>query len=205
MPELDELLTSGREAFVRRTRAAAKSKLAAARANSHLATGDLDALASSAWWLGNVPESLAVSEELYRHLAAEGDHTGAAMTAIELSLRWSTRGDLTVASGWLNRARRMLAGREHDPEYGYLLYMEASMSLDFEPDQGTAALAAHAVEALSHGFDDPALRCFARVLSGIVLVRDGRTEAGFNEFDEAMLPVLAGRYRRSGPGTSTAR
>ncbi|MDR6416085.1 LuxR C-terminal-related transcriptional regulator [Pseudarthrobacter sulfonivorans] len=193
MPELDELLTSGREAFVRRDWAAANSNLAAARANSHLATGDLDALASSAWWLGNVPESLAVSEELYRHLAGEGDHTGAAMTAIELSLRWSTRGDLAVASGWLNRARRMLAGREHDPEYGYLLYMEASMSLDFEPDQGTAALAARGVEALSHGFDDPALRCFARVLSGIVLVRDGRTEAGFNEFDEAMLPVLAGQ------------
>ena len=129
MPEPDELLTSGREAFVRRDWAAASSSLAAAGRTTDLTTGDLDALASSAWWLGNVPESLAVSEELYRHLAEEGDITGAAMTAIELSLRWSTRGNLAVASGWLNRARRMLAGREKDPVYGYLLYTEASMSL----------------------------------------------------------------------------
>lgn len=193
MPELDELLLSGREAFVRRDWAAANSNLAAARAGSLLATGDLDALASSAWWLGNVPESLAVSEELYRHLAADGDQSGAAMTAIELSLRWSTRGDLTVASGWLNRARRMLAGREQDPAYGYLLYMEASMSLDFDADEGTTALAARAVDALSHGFQDPALVCFARVLAGLVLVRSGQTEAGFSELDEAMLPVLAGQ------------
>lgn len=193
MPELDELLTSGREAFVRRDWAAASSNLAAARRTTDLATGDLDALASSAWWLGNIPESLAVSEELYRHLAAENDITGAAMTAIELALRWSTRGNLAVASGWLNRARRMLAGRETDPVYGYLLYTEASMSLDFDPDEGTAALAVRAVDFLSHGFQDPALHCFARVLSALVLVRDGQTDAGFSELDEAMLPVLAGQ------------
>lgn len=99
MPELDELLTSGRVAFVRRDWVTANRSLTEAHRSSQLATPGRDALASSAWWLGNVPESLAASEELYHRLAAEDNPSGAAMTAIILSLRWGTRGDLAVASG----------------------------------------------------------------------------------------------------------
>lgn len=193
MPELDELLSSGREAYVRRDWSTANRDLSAARRNSRLATPDLDALASSAWWLGDVTESLAAAEELYRRLTAEGNNADAAMTAIELSLRWGTRGDLAVASGWLNRARRTLEGMESEPAYGYLLYVEASMSMDFEGSAATAEDAARAIEALPPASSDPALSCFARVLSGLALVRAGRTGEGFRELDEAMLPVLAGQ------------
>jgi len=193
MPELEELLASGRDAYVRRDWAAAGRDLSAARRAAPLAAGDLEALAGSAWWLGQVPESLAASEELFHLLAADGSQARAAMTAIELSLRWGTRGDVAVASGWLNRARRMLDGREDQPEHGYLLYLEASMSLDFSgADPAGAAAAAAAVDVLSRIFDDPALPCFARVLEGLAKVRSGHAEAGFGVLDEAMLPVLAG-------------
>ncbi|WP_258805823.1 LuxR family transcriptional regulator [Pseudarthrobacter sp. NS4] len=192
MPELDQLLMSGREAFARRDWPAVASNLAAAALRAPLATGDLQALASSSWWLGNVPEALAGAEELYRRFTRAGDRPGAAMTAISLGLRWGTRGDLALASGWLNRARRSLQGLQDIPAYGYLLYVEASMSLDFEGDAAPAASASATLEELSRSHGDPALLCFARVLSGLALVRSGETDAGFSDLDEAMLPILAG-------------
>lgn len=193
MPELDQLLASGREAFARRDWPAVASNFAAAALSGPLATGDLEALAISSWWLGNVPEALAGAEELYHRLTGAGDRSGAAMAAINLGLRWGTRGDLALASGWLNRARRSLRGLEDIPAYGYLLYVQASMSLDFEGDAAPAARAAAALEGLSRSCGDPSLPCFARVLSGLALVRNGETVAGFNDLDEALLPVLAGK------------
>lgn len=144
------------------------------------------------WWLGRVPESLSVAEELYRGLAGAGDRPAAAMKAIILSLQWGTRGDLMVASGWLNRARRLLQDLPEGPEQGYLLYLQSVMSLDLEEDPGPARAAATELEAMAGRQSDPTLGCFARVLAGLAGVRAGRTEEGFNELDEAMLPVLAG-------------
>ncbi|WP_045732300.1 helix-turn-helix transcriptional regulator [Pseudarthrobacter chlorophenolicus] len=192
MTELDQLLASGREAFARRDWPAAERTLREASALAPLPAGDLEALADSAWWLGDITAALANSEELYRRLLESGDRAGAAMTAIELSLRWGTRGDLAVASGWLSRARRTLFGFEALPVYGYLQYLEATMTMDFEGDPGPAAGAAEALDALANTCSDPALACFSTVLSGLALARAGDVEAGFRHLDEAMLPVLAG-------------
>jgi DNA-binding NarL/FixJ family response regulator len=200
MPELDQLILTAREAYDRRDWAAAHRGFGAARRRARLDTADLDALASAAWWLGDTSGALAAAEELYRRLDGDGDGTGAAMTALSLSLRWGLRGDLRVASAWLNRARRMLRGLPEGPANGYLLYLEASMSMDLEGDPAPARAAAGQVEALAGRFLDPALACFARVLSGMALVREGQTEAGFSDLDEAMLPVLAGEVPQEWAG-----
>ena len=187
-----DLITSARAAYARRDWPAARNGLLAARTTTGLALPDLDALADAMWWLGRVPESLSVAEELYRGLAGAGDRPAAAMKAIILSLQWGTRGDLMVASGWLNRARRLLQDLPEGPEQGYLLYLQSVMSLDLEEDPGPARAAATELEAMAGRQPDPTLGCFARVLAGLAGVRAGRTEEGFNELDEAMLPVLAG-------------
>lgn len=192
MTELDQLLTSGRDAFARRDWTAAERDFREAAGLAPLPADDLAALADSRWWLGDVPAALAGAEELYRRLTAAGDRTGAGMTAIELALRWGTRGDLAMASGWLSRARRSLEGLAAQPAYGYLRYMEASMTMDFDGDPGQAAGAASELDALSRSCRDPALACFGRVLSGLALARGGKVDAAFRQLDEAMLPVLAG-------------
>ena len=187
-----DLITSARAAYARRDWPAARLGLLSARTTHDLELRDLDALAEAMWWLGNIPESLSVAEELYRGLAGSGDHPAAAMKAIILSLQWGSRGDLMVASGWLNRARRLLQDLPEGPEHGYLLYLESAMSLDLEEDPGPARAAAARLDALAHRLADPTLGCLARVLAGLAGVRAGRTEDGFSELDEAMLPVLAG-------------
>ncbi|MBP1136298.1 ATP/maltotriose-dependent transcriptional regulator MalT [Arthrobacter sp. PvP023] len=187
-----DLITSARAAYARRDWPAARNGLLAARTTTGLELQDLAALADSMWWLGDIPESLSVAEDLYRGLAGAGDRPAAAMKAILLSLQWGTRGDLVVASGWLNRARRLLQDLPEGPEHGYLLYLDSAMSLDLEEDPGPAQAAAARLDALANRLADPTLGCFARVIAGLGGVRAGRTEDGFSDLDEAMLPVLAG-------------
>lgn len=192
MTEVTDLISSARAAFVRKDWNAARRGLIAARNRTELETPELEVLAESGWWLGNVPESLALSEDVYRRLHGAGDHPAAAMKAIELSLQWATRGDIVVASGWMNRARRLLRQNQETAEYGYLLYVESSQSVDLEEDPGPAQEAAEILDQLAELLDNPTLACFAHVLNGLALVRGGQTEAGFKELDEAMLSVLAG-------------
>lgn len=86
---------------------------------SPLGIDDLDALAVAAWQLGRGKESVRVTERVFTQLA-RSDPPSAAMKAVELGLAWFTRGDLNIAQGWMNRARRLLDGAPVGPTNGYL-------------------------------------------------------------------------------------
>lgn len=153
---------------------------------------DLARLAEAAWWLGDSPTSMEVSEEIYQKLRAAGAEQQAANQAIRLSLAWYTRGDLQVGTAWVARARRLLAGQPRSVLHGYLTYLEAAGDLDLTGDPAPAAAAAAELRGYAEDFRDPALSCFALALGGMSAVRAGDTASGFAHLDEAMLPVLAG-------------
>jgi DNA-binding NarL/FixJ family response regulator len=161
--------------------------------DSTASTAELEREAERAWWQGDGVASMAASEAVYQRLMSEGETADAATQALELTLEWATRGDLGVAAGWLNRARRLLASLPPGPGHGYLGYLEATIALDTEGDPAPAREMAVRLSAMASDFEDPALGCFALVLSGAAAVREGRTREGFGDLDEAMLPVLAGR------------
>jgi DNA-binding NarL/FixJ family response regulator len=154
---------------------------------------DLARLADAAWWLGETPDSMALSEDLFQRLVGDGADTEAAERALRLSLQWFARGDLPIAFAWLARARRLLEPLPRCALHGYLAYLEASVDLEVTEDPGPAASAASTVRTYAEEFADPALDSFAHALGGLAAVRRGRTAAGFARLDEAMLPVLAGR------------
>jgi DNA-binding NarL/FixJ family response regulator len=154
---------------------------------------ELEREADRAWWRGDGAASMAASEQVYRRRVDAGAAEAAAQQALTLTLEWATRGDLEVASGWLNRARKLLAGLPPSAAHGYLSYLEATIAMDSEGDPAPAHEAARELSAMATTFDDPALACFALVLSGAAAVREGRTREGFGDLDEALLPVLAGQ------------
>ena len=154
---------------------------------------DLARLADAAWWLGETPDSMALSEDLFQRLVGAGSDTEAADRALRLSLQWFARGDLQIAFAWMARARRLLDTVPRCHLHGYLAYLEASVDLEVTEDPEPAAAAAAHVRACALDFSDPALDSFALALGGMAEVRRGRTAAGFAQLDEAMLPVLAGR------------
>jgi DNA-binding NarL/FixJ family response regulator len=183
-------LAPAREAFSQRDWRAARDAFEGSR--DGLTTADLELLAEAAWWLGDSPQSMAVSEEVYRRLLAAGERQQAADRALRLALEWFTRGDLQVGTAWLARARRVLADLPRSSAHGYLAYFEGTADMEVGGDPETAEAAAREVEALAREFGDPALESFGLALRGIAAVRRGRTAEGFAHLDEGMLPVLAG-------------
>jgi len=192
MDEFDELLATARTAYARGDWHAAHRQLTQAGTLSELATADLSLLGGAAWWLGRVKESLEISEEVYHRFQDDGDAPGAAMKALNLGLLWFIRGDLVIASGWVNRARRILQDLPEGPEHGYLLYLDAGLRPGF-PDLGPTRETAATLQDLGRRLRAPALTSFGLVLSGLADVRSGSTASGFAQLDEAMLPVLAGQ------------
>jgi ATP/maltotriose-dependent transcriptional regulator MalT len=192
MDEFNELLTTARAVYARGDWHAAHRQLTQARTLSELSTGDLNLLGSSAWWLGQVRESLEVSEQVYHRLQDDDDASGAAMAALNLGLLWFIRGDLVIASGWANRARRILQELPESPEHGYLLYLDAQIALVLQ-DVAPAQEASARLQELGRRLRAPALTSFGLVLAGLADVRCGSTASGFAQLDEAMLPVLAGQ------------
>ena len=120
------------------------------------------------------------------------------MTALENGFHWFLRGEPEIGSGWLSRARRILANLPEGLGHGWLLYLEANAALNAQ-DYDTALALGARLQALGAEIDQPVLGCFGLALEGTIAIRQGQPERGFALLDEAMLPVLAGRID---PGAS---
>jgi ATP/maltotriose-dependent transcriptional regulator MalT len=185
------VVAEARAAYARQDWRAAYSALEPLQAD--LGTDDLEVLGEAAWWLGDTPTSMAVAEDVYQRLLATGARDEAADRAQRLTLSWAVRGDLSVATAWLNRADRLLRDLPRGPLHARQGYLMVSLDLDLTGDAAEAETAAAELRDVARRHDDPALACFALVLEGMAAVRRGRTVEGFAALDEAMLPVLAGR------------
>lgn len=189
---LTDELVAARAAHARGDWPTAYGALSRARAVAELEPADLARLGGAAWWVGRLQESLEVTETAFRRLEDAGDAAGAADRALDLALVWFTRGDLVVTSGWLNRARRLLAGLPESTAHGHLLYLDGSLAL-FRRDLPPVRRAGEELAGLARRVGDPALTSLGLVLTGLADLRLGRTADGFAQLDESMLPVLAGR------------
>lgn len=181
-------LERGREAFAAADWSAVYDALHPLR--SALGVDDLALLARSEWMRSRVPESLELSEELFHRYRAEDRAADAASTALLLTLLWVTRGESSVGSAWLSRARRLLAEREDSVVHGYLAYVEAMVALELGGELGDSL---ERLSRLSGTLRDPALESFELVIRGLLDLRAADIAAGFARLDEAMLPVIAGR------------
>jgi LuxR family transcriptional regulator, maltose regulon positive regulatory protein len=77
----------------------------------------LEGLGLAAWWLDLADVVFDARERAYRGFLERDDRAAAARMAVWLA--WDTaafRGEQAVASGWLQRARRLLEGQPDAPE-----------------------------------------------------------------------------------------
>ena len=183
-----EFLLAARTAHMRRDWRASYDAFTRAGEDVPLGTDDLDALAIAAWQLGRGKESVRVTERVFTQLSRT-DPPSAAMKAVELGLAWLTRGDLNIAQGWMNRARRLLAGAPEGPAHGYLAYLDAVIAA-MTNDQALAARV-NALRELRTRLDIPALTALGLVAEALAAIGDARIADAYALVDEAMLPVLA--------------
>lgn len=194
MAEATDILEAARRAFENHDWAEAREGFATVQEQESLGADDLAALAECAWWQGDIEECLATYEEAYRHyLHGERPATRqAAKLAMEVGFFWFLRGEEAVGSGWMGRARRLFDDEPDCAEKSYLRWVEANEALadaDFE----RALEISQALVDAGHRFGDETLAALGLVGEGIATVKQGAVATGLALFDEAMLPVVAGR------------
>src|SRR5918995_2104836 len=120
--------------------------------------------------------------------------TRAAVLAVMLSMDHANRAAMSVASGWLARAERLLADADEGVEHGHLALARGMGALD-TGELDTAGRGFSRPPELSARFGDPNLAAMALVFKGTVLVSKGEVTEGLALLDEATAAAVSGELQ----------
>ncbi len=156
-----------------------------------LSAEDLDGLAEAAYWLGHDRETLAVRQRAHHAHLQAGDHRRAAVDAVILTIQCAGFRQFAVASGWFQRAQRLLKAEPDCAEQGYLSWAAMMVALmTDDPDKCLAAGRSTYELGTRHGVTD--LQAVGLVFQGGVLIRRGQVAEGLALHDEAMAMAVGG-------------
>ena len=184
-------LETGREAAARRAWTNAYDALSASDAVEGLEPMDLELLAKSAWWTGRPAESIDARERAYALYIERGDVQRAAFTALTLRRELITKGEGSLAGGWLKRAEKLLEGEPESIAHGYLAIAHGRVAWRRgELDHALSHLE-RAVE-ISRRFEDADLRAWAAMYRGMILVDRGQVEDGWAPLEDVSAAAVGG-------------
>jgi DNA-binding CsgD family transcriptional regulator len=163
----------------------------AGRELTSLSAAELDQLAESLFWLDRPRDSIAVLGRAFTAHVADGDHAGAAMAAWQLFYDHALVGEMALANGWLERARREAAHAEGSATAGFLAVAESDRAAGAGALEDAVTYAERAVE-LGHATGHADLTAMALQAKGRALVACGRFDDGIAALDEAMVAVVNG-------------
>lgn len=131
----------------------------------------LEGLSWAAWWLDDAGVVFDARERAYRLYRKRGDAAGAARMAIWLAVdHLDFHGALAVASGWLQRAHRLLDPLEPGPEHGWLAFHDGYVASMRGEAAKAEELGTYAAE-LGRRFEVPDLEMLGLALEGATLDR----------------------------------
>jgi ATP/maltotriose-dependent transcriptional regulator MalT len=152
----------------------------------------LEGLSWAAWWLDDAEATFDARERAFRLYRKRGEPASAARMATWLAAdQLDFRGAIAVASGWLQRAARLLEPLERGPDHGWLAFHEGYIAHLAGDSARAGELGARAAEA-GRRFDVPDLEMLGLALEGAVLVAGAQVEEGMRCLDEATATALAG-------------
>jgi LuxR family maltose regulon positive regulatory protein len=156
----------------------------------------LEGLASAAWWLDLADLVFDSRERAYRLYLERDDRAGAGRIAVWLAWDyWAFRGENAVASGWLQRARRLLDGQPACSERAWLEVREGSICLLEEGDPVRAhGMAAEGIRIAREAGDND-LEMLGRAVQGLALVTSGAVADGMRILDEVNAAVIGGELK----------
>ena len=166
-------LETGRDAAARRAWPSAYDALSSADAAGDLEPEDLELLAKAAWWTGRPTESIDARERAYALYIQRGDDRKAAFTALTLRRELITKGEGSLAGGWLKRAEQLLEGEPESATQGYLAIAHGQLAWRRGELDHALAHVDRAVD-ISLRVDDPDLKAFAAMYRGMILIDGGQ-------------------------------
>ena len=156
-------------------------------------SGDaLEGLSWAAWWLDDAETVFDARERAYRRYRVDGNAAAAARMATWLAAdQLDFHGATAVASGWLQRARRLLEPLDAGPDHGWLAFHEGFVAYAGGEGANAVELAAEAAE-IGRRFGVADLEMLGLGLQGAALVAGARVEDGMRCLDEATAAALEG-------------
>ncbi len=190
MRVVDELVRA-REAFDRRQWVTAYERLATTGSDA-MQADDFARLATSAYLLGHVNDSVQAMQRAYSAHLSAGDKAAAAKCAFWLAMVLNSHGEWAVGGGWVGREERLLAELPGDTvDHGYLLIHR--MFRHIVSGQWPQALElGQRVAEYGRRFNDADLVAMGLQAQGRVLFYGGRVPEGLALLDEAMVGIAAG-------------
>ena len=193
-------LETGRQAYARQAWQEAYRLLKEADADARLSAEDLEALAKSAWWIGEAAEAVALFERSYAAYLERGERTRAAFLALILRRNYLAKLAGSVAQGWLQRAEHLLEGEPESVSHGYLALAHGELALSRGELDHALSHYDRAVEIASR-FDDRDLPVWAAMRRAEVLGVSGRLEESWPLMEGAAAAAVGGEL---GPHTTGA-
>jgi ATP/maltotriose-dependent transcriptional regulator MalT len=188
-----DALTAARDALARHDWDASLRLAESAASDDPAAEAErLDVLATAAWWLGRLDTCIDARQTAYRIFEELGETRRAGLCAVWLYEHYCFRAKGAIASGWLQRARRLLGDDTDCTEHGALLLREAEIAHGEGRLVDARALADRAL-GLGRRIASPDLEAEALQTVGRVLIDEGAVERGLAHLDEAMLFAVEGR------------
>jgi LuxR family transcriptional regulator, maltose regulon positive regulatory protein len=170
---------------------AAREKFSEA-ARSHGTPEAFEGLSWAAWWLDDARALFEAREQAFRLYRQRGDGASAGRVAAWLAAdHLDFRGALAVASGWLDRARRLLEPLPPGPDHGWLAFHQGFLASIKGETDAAEKLGVRAAE-LGRAFGVPDLEMLGLALQGAILVSRTRVRDGMQCLDEATAIALAG-------------
>lgn len=146
-------------------------------------------LSEAVWWLGDLPEAIALRERAYAAYCHLPDPAQAALIALRLAFdNFAHVGNAAAAAGWLARAARLIEEHDLEPLRGWQALFTSYLGED------PVLAEKHAEEArdLGRRAGDFDLELCALSQAGSSLVEQGRVAEGVARLDEALAGSLGG-------------
>jgi DNA-binding NarL/FixJ family response regulator len=145
-----------------------------------------EGLGWAGYWLHDAELTLRARERAYQAYRGAGDVRGAGRVAAWLSADFlEFRGDDAIASGWLERAHRLLDDVPEGPEHGWLAVVEGSFELGVVGDLDTVTPIARRAARIGREHGVPDLEAIGLSLEGLAIVGQARVQDGLRRLDEA--------------------
>jgi class 3 adenylate cyclase len=192
MSRVADPLRAGRDAIKRRAWQKAYDLLTAADASRELSPEDLESLTKAAWCTGRYQEGIDAYERAYAAYVERGNRSRAAYVALWLAYGYAVRRAGAVATGWQNRAERLLEQEPEGLEHGYLAALAHTDAALDGGDLDRALGCATSAFEIGKRFGDRDLQAFGLFHKGRIMVHKGEIAKGTALLDEAMAAAVGG-------------
>ncbi len=186
-----ETVAAGRQAIGQHKWDIALQAFLDADQDQALTPDDLVLLADAQWWKGEAEDSEATLERAYGAFLAEERKTDAAFVAARLAHLAMRRLAMSVASGWVARAERLLEDQPESSAHSWLSLLRLNVAAEIEGDiPGGLALADEVIE-IAQRTGTSEVASLALSIKGILTVFQGDWKSGLAMIDEAAVIAIS--------------